>query len=183
MPYIILLVILLIALLVLLLVYLKKQSKLKKRLKYFQDQYLKILKVDALDRSIVSPGDKTANTTGPRKIIVEVHEVSELTDKTYILDMDSPWTIGRKPGNNTICIRGDKTVSSYHCRLEVSNERLYLVDLGSKNLTFYKPATSKKNTAVPLQSQGYCVLTSGDTFYVGFTSFEVTVFDSNYGLV
>ena len=172
----------LILLLVILINQLKKNSKKKKLLKYFQEAYLRILKVDALDRAIVSPNDTVASSTGPRKILVQVHEKSELTDKTYLLDMEQPWIIGRKPGENTICIRGDKTVSSMHCRLEVQNERLYLLDLGSKNRTYYQPARGKKYAGY-LPQKGYQLLTSGDAFYVGYTGFEIVVFDSNYGIV
>jgi predicted component of type VI protein secretion system len=97
--------------------------------------------------------------------------------------MEQPWTIGRKPGDNTICIRGDKTVSSMHCRLEVYNDRLFLIDLGSKNRTYYKPKRTKKNKAWYLPQKGSQPLTSGDVFYVGYTCFEVVVYDSNFGLV
>ncbi len=173
----------LVLLLVIAIEQLKKNSKRKKLLKYFQEAYLRILKVDALDRAIVSPNDTIASSTGPRKILVQVHEKSELSDKTYLLDMEQPWVIGRKPGKNTICIRGDKTVSSVHCRLEVQNERLYLVDMGSKNRTYYQPARGKKNRAGYLPQKSYQLLTSGDAFYVGYTGFEVVIFDSNYGIV
>jgi len=179
---VLLLVAALFALLLLAISMLKKNSKRKKELKYFTDAYLRILKVDALDRAIVSPNDALAANTGPRKILVRVHETSELTDKVHLLDMEQPWTIGRKPGENTLCIRGDNTVSSLHCRLMVSNERLFLVDLGSKNRTYYQPAKSKKK-AWYLPQKGYAALTTGDKFYVGYTCFEIAIFDSNYGIV
>ena len=173
----------LIILLTVVIIMLKRLSKRKKLLKYFQEEYLKILKVDALDRAIVSPYDNRTLATGPRKVLVQVHEISDLTDKTYLLDTEQPWIIGRKPGDNTICIRGDKTVSSVHCKLEVYNERLFLVDLGSKNLTYYCSARSKKRQMVHLPQRGSQMLTTGDVFYVGYTAFEVTVYDSNAGIV
>lgn len=176
-------VMLLVLLLVLTISMLKKASKKKKLLKYFQEAYLRILKVDALDRAIVSPNDSVVFKTGPRKILVNIHETSEITDKTHLLDMENPWTIGRKPGENTICIRGDKTVSSVHCGLQVQNDCLYLVDLGSKNRTYYVPARGRKNSAWYLPQKGYQALTTGDIFYVGHTAFEVTIYDSNYGIV
>ena len=174
-------VLVLMLLLILTISMLKKASKKKKLLKYFQDAYLRILKVDALDRAIVSPNDAVVFKTGPRKILVNVHEKSEITDKTHLLDMEKPWTIGRKPGENTICIRGDKTVSSIHCGLQVQNEVLYLVDLGSKNRTYYVPARGRNAWYLP--QKGYQALTTGDVFYVGHTAFEVTIYDSNYGIV
>lgn len=186
MPYIILIVlmiILVILLLVLLIRMLKANSKRKKTLKYFQEEYLRILKVDALDRAIVNPSNPMAIKTGPHKILVRVHEFSKLADKIYLLDMDVPWTIGRKPGEHTICIRGDSTVSSLHCRLIAQNGGVYLVDLGSKNRVYYKPSRSKKNKAWYLPQKGAQLLKSEDIFYVGYTGFEVTVFDSNYGIV
>ena len=34
-----------------------------------------------------------------------------------------------------------------------------------------------------LPQKSYQLLTSGDAFYVGYTGFEVVIFDSNYGIV
>lgn len=180
MVYIIVLIALLVILLIVAIILLKKQSESKKRLKFFQNEYLRILRIDALDRAIL----RQFMQSGPRKILVQIHQQSELTDKTYVLDMDHYWDIGRKPGEHTICIRGDKTVSALHCRLIVQNERLTLVDMGSKNLTYYQPGKGKfKKKAWHLPQKGSQMLTTGDRFYVGYTSFEVTVFDSSYGIV
>lgn len=182
--FLILGIIFLIFIVVLLIVVLKKQSKNKKLLNYFQNEYLNILRVDALNRSIMSPLDQDVNKTGPRKILVNIKEKSELTDKTYLLDMKSPWIIGRKPGDNAICIRGDKTVSSVHCMLKAQNDMLYLVDMGSKNSILYKPVRGTySKSGVYLPQKGVQVLTTGDVFFVGFTSFEVTVFDSSRGII
>lgn len=179
MIYIILIVTVLVLLLILTIVLLKKQSKKKKLLKYFEDEYLKILRVDALDRAIINNG---AGNTGPRKILVKIHETSELVDKTYLIDMENPWFIGRKPGPNTICIRGDKTISSIHCSLQVQSDRVFLVDMGSKNLTYYQPVRGAKQ-AWHLPQRGAQMLTTGDRFYVGYTCFEVIIYDSNYGII
>lgn len=180
MLYIILLIILLVVLLIAAIILLKKQSENKKRLKFFQNEYLRILRIDALDRAIM----RQFIRSGPRKILVQIHQQSELTDKTFVLDMDNYWNIGRKPGEYTICIRGDRTVSSLHCRLIVHNERLTLVDLGSKNLTYYQPGKGKyKKNAWHLPQKGSQILTTGDRFYVGYTTFSVTVYDSSYGII
>lgn len=180
MIFLFLLIVILILLLIVAIILLKKQTKNRKRLKYFQSEYLKILRIDALDRAIM----RQFIQSGPRKILVQIHQKSELTDKTFMLDMDNYWDIGRKPGDHTICIRGDKTVSSLHCRLIVQNEQLTLVDMGSKNLTYYQPGRGKyKNKAWHLPQKGSQVLSTGDRFYVGYTTFGVTVFDSNYGII
>ncbi len=180
MVYIILLLVLLIVLLITAIVLLKKQSENKKLLKFFQNEYLRILRIDALDRAIL----RQFMQSGPRKILVKIHQQSELTDKTFVLDMDNYWDIGRKSGEHTICIRGDKTVSALHCRLVVQNERLTLIDQGSKNLTYYQPGKGKyKKKAWHLPQKGSQILTTGDRFYVGYTTFSVTVFDSSYGIV
>lgn len=163
---------------------LKKQSKHKKLLKYFQKEYLNILRVDALNRSIISPLDPGTSSSGPRKILVQVKEKSELIEKTYLLDMKSPWVIGRKPGDNAICIIGDKTVSSVHCMLKAQDNKLYLVDMGSKNSTLYVPAKGPySKSGVCLPQKGAQQLTTGDSFIVGFTSFQVTIYDSSIGII
>lgn len=174
------LIVLIIILLIFSIFLLKKHFENKKRLKFFQTEYLKILRIDALDRAIM----RQFIQSGPRKILVQIHQQSKLTDKTFILDMDNYWDIGRQPGVNTICIRGDKTVSSLHCRLIVQNERLTLIDLGSKNFTYYQPGKGKfKNKVWHLPQKGSQILTTGDRFYVGYTTFSVTVFDSTYGII
>lgn len=180
MIYIFLLIVLLIILLIVVAVLLKKESDKKKQLKFFQNEYLKTLRIDALDRAIM----RQSIPSGPRKILVQIHQQSELTDKTFILDMDNYWDIGRKPGEHIICIRGDKTVSALHCRLMVENERLTLMDMGSKNLTYYQPGSGQfRKKAWHLPQKGRQILTTGDRFYVGYTAFSVTVFDSSYGIV
>ncbi|MDD6619659.1 MAG: FHA domain-containing protein [Eubacteriales bacterium] len=176
-------IVLLICLLVLTVHLLKKQSKKKKLLNYFQTEYLNILKLSALDRAIVSPYESQSVINGPRKILVKLNEKSELTDKTYLLDMDEAWMIGRKPGKNTICIRGDKTVSSFHCMLRADNGVLYLVDAGSKNSTFYKPKRASASGGWYVPKKSAQPLTTGDSFIVGYTTFEVTVYDSAIGII
>lgn len=162
---------------------LKKMSKKKKLLNYFHTEYLNILKLNALDRAIVSPVESNSVLNGPRKILVKLNEKSELTDKTYLLDMEEAWMIGRRPGKNTICIRGDKTVSSFHCMLKADNGVLYLVDAGSKNSTFYKPKKALSSAGWYIPKKGEQALKTGDSFIIGYTTFEVTVYDSAIGIV
>lgn len=181
---IIFLIALLAAAVVLIAVMLKKQSERKKLLDYFQKEYLNILRIEALNKSIMSPLDRDAVKTGPKKMLVRLREKSDLTDKTYLLDMKTPWTIGRKPGENAICIRGDRTVSTVHCMLKQQNGTLYLVDMGSKNSTMYRPASGPySKTGVYIPQKGAQPLTTGDAFCVGFTTFEVTVFESSRGII
>lgn len=183
MIYILIAVVLALSAIIILSCFLKKQSKKKKILKSFEEKYLDLLRMEALNKAIVSPYDLNNTQSGPRKILVKLEQKSELTNKEYLLDMQQPWIIGRKPGEHVICIRGDKTVSSSHCMIREKNNQIYLVDMGSKNPVLYKPKSKIGNKGLYLRSKAAHLLTTGDVFCVGYTSFKVTVFDSGRGIV
>lgn len=148
-----------------------RQNKRKKKFRIMNETAYEILKEEALNYALSKNYRENDNYRIDKKRMISL-EVVELK-KEYIFNLEKGIRIGRDK-HNELCIK-DETISKFHCKIQLLDGEVWIVDLGSSNHTIIK----RKGTRCILNQGERQKLNTKDKIILGELQFKVILFYIN----